>query len=45
MSWQVGTLTVPFPAEPVGVGGRWTAAVEAKLNGITTTTESVGGGG
>ena len=39
MSSQLAQLAVPFPAEPVGVGARWTASVATKLNGIATTVD------
>lgn len=37
---QVGNLTAPFPAEPVGPGARWTATRSASINGITMNTTS-----
>ena len=38
ISSQVGNLSAPFPAEPVGVGARWTTKSTATLNGITVDT-------
>ena len=31
---QLRTLSIPFPADAVGVGGRWRARTELNLNGI-----------
>jgi hypothetical protein len=31
---QLRTLSIPFPAEAVGVGGRWRAMTDLSLNGI-----------
>jgi hypothetical protein len=38
MTSQVGTLSAPFPREPVGVGARWTVTSTAVLAGIKMTT-------
>jgi hypothetical protein len=37
---QISNLTVPFPAEAVGVGARWKADRRAVLNGVTTDTST-----
>ena len=37
---QIEGLTVPFPAEAVGVGAEWIATKEATLNGMTTTART-----
>jgi hypothetical protein len=34
---QLRTLSIPFPAEPVGVGARWRATTQLTLNGIEAT--------
>lgn len=39
MSSQVASMAVPFPTDPVGLGGRWTTNLEMTLNGVTTTTD------
>ena len=38
MTSQVGTLSAPFPREPVGVGARWTVTSTAILAGLKMTT-------
>lgn len=38
MTSQVGTLSAPFPREPVGVGARWSVTSTAILAGIKMTT-------
>ncbi|MEA2828021.1 MAG: hypothetical protein QOG43_2460 [Actinomycetota bacterium] len=38
ISSQVGNLSAPFPAEPVGVGARWSTTSTATINGITMNT-------
>lgn len=35
---QLGTLSAPFPREPVGVGARWTVTSTATIAGIKMTT-------
>ena len=38
MTSQLGSLSAPFPREPVGVGARWTVTSTATLAGIKMTT-------
>jgi hypothetical protein len=38
MTSQLGSLSAPFPREPVGVGARWTVTSSAILAGIRMTT-------
>ena len=38
MTSQIGTLSAPFPREPVGVGARWTVTSTATLAGLKMTT-------
>ncbi len=32
---QLGTLSLPLPAEPLGIGGRWRTTVRSTLAGVT----------
>jgi hypothetical protein len=38
MTSQLGTLSAPFPREPVGVGARWTVTSTATIAGLKMTT-------
>ena len=37
---QLGQLTVPFPEEPVEVGGSWTATTSFEISGISSTMDA-----
>jgi hypothetical protein len=38
MTSQLGSLSAPFPQEPVGAGARWTVTSTATITGMTMTT-------
>jgi hypothetical protein len=38
MTSQIGNLSTPFPAEPVGIGARWTVKGTAVITGLQMTT-------
>jgi hypothetical protein len=38
LSSQLGSLSAPFPTEPVGVGARWTVTSTATITGLKMTT-------